>query len=154
MKAELMTPRRGFTLVELMIVVAIVAILTAVTLPMYQEHVRNSRRQEAKSTLLRIAQLQERFYSGNNTYQASLGTLLGVGAGATIYSGERPTDPTGKYVITLAAGSGAGCATIACGYILTATQNAPFTDPKCGNLTLSSSAVRTYSGTGTTRECW
>ena len=147
---------RGFTLIELMIVVAVVGILVAVTLPMYQEHVRKSRRQEAKATLLRIAQLQERHYAANSTYQnaTDFPTLLGLAAGAAVYSGERPSDNQASHVITLTAGSGAGCAAITCGFTLTATPNGGFTDPTCGNLTLTSTGNRTYSGTGTARDCW
>ena len=147
---------RGFTLLELMVVVAIVGILSAIAMPLYQEHVRKSRRQEAKATLLRIAQLQERHYSANSIYldAKTYQRLLGLPDGAAVYSGERPTDNTASHLIALAPGSGAGCAAITCGFTLTAAPNGSFVDPLCGTLSLTSTGNRTYTGTGTARDCW
>lgn len=59
---------RGFTLIEVMITVVIISILIAFALPSYQESVRQSRRAQAKSDLLEIMQLAERFFTVNNTY--------------------------------------------------------------------------------------
>jgi type IV pilus assembly protein PilE len=60
--------QRGFTLTELMIVVAIVIILTAVAVPNYNRQVLRSHRTDAKSALLRVAAEQEKFYLQNNSY--------------------------------------------------------------------------------------
>jgi len=65
---------RGFTLIELMIAVAVVGILAAIAYPSYQDSVRKARRADAKSALLDAAQRQERFYSENSQYTAPLGT--------------------------------------------------------------------------------
>lgn len=64
------TSRRqaGFSLIELMIVVAVIGILTAIAWPSYVEHVRTSRRAEAKSALLAAAQCMERFNTTNQTF--------------------------------------------------------------------------------------
>ena len=59
---------RGFTLVELMIVVAIVGILAAVAYPSYQDSVRKSRRADGKTALLQSVQVAERWFTQNNTY--------------------------------------------------------------------------------------
>ena len=63
-------PRRlaGFTLIEVMIVVAIVAILSAIAFPSYQESVRKSKRADARTQLLEVAQFMQRFYSQNDRY--------------------------------------------------------------------------------------
>lgn len=66
---------RGYTLVEVLIVVAIVAILGAIAYPAYTNNVLKSRRAEARSVLQDYAAKQERYFSRNNTYASSLGAL-------------------------------------------------------------------------------
>ncbi len=62
------TKGRGFTLIELMIVVAIVGIIAMVAYPSYQDSVRKSRRVDATGALVEAAAMQERLYSENNSY--------------------------------------------------------------------------------------
>ena len=69
---------KGFTLVELMIVVAIVAILAAIAYPSYAESVRKGRRAEARAALTELLQQQERFMTQNNTYRAFAAGATGV----------------------------------------------------------------------------
>ncbi len=68
----------GVTLIELMIVVAILGILAAVAYPGYLQYAAKSKRIEAKTALLKIAMLQERFYLQNNRYTTDM-TKLGFG---------------------------------------------------------------------------
>ncbi|RST56823.1 type IV pilin protein [Variovorax sp. MHTC-1] len=65
---------RGFTLIEVMIVVAIVAILASIAYPSYVESVRKSRRAEARAQLLEAAQYMQRFYSQNDSFKRAVGT--------------------------------------------------------------------------------
>ncbi len=67
---------RGITLIELMIVVVIVGIMAIVAYPNYREFAARAKRTEAKSMLLQVASMQERFYLQNNTYTTDL-TALG-----------------------------------------------------------------------------
>lgn len=74
-----MNKAKGFTLIELMVVVVIVAILAAVAIPSYQSSIQKTRRADAKETLTRIAAAQERFFFTNNSYTSDL-TKLGLNA--------------------------------------------------------------------------
>lgn len=66
---------RGFTLIEVVITVAIVAILAAVALPSYREHVRKSRRAEAQAYLMAVASRQQQFLLDTRGYAATLATV-------------------------------------------------------------------------------
>jgi type IV pilus assembly protein PilE len=66
---------RGITLTELMIVVVIIGILATVAYPNYREFVARAKRTEAKSMLLQVASMQERFYLQNNSYTTNLTSL-------------------------------------------------------------------------------
>jgi len=80
--------RRGVTLIELMNVVAILGILAAVAYPAYLQHATKARRIEAKTALLKVAMLQERYYLQNNRYTADMTNLgFGVPANAVTSSG-------------------------------------------------------------------
>lgn len=83
-----MTNARGFTLIEVMIVVAIVAILAAIALPSYSEHTRRAKIAEAISQLADLRARMEQFFLDNRTYQDSAATGCGV---------PMPTAPAVKY---------------------------------------------------------
>ncbi|MEJ8854895.1 type IV pilin protein [Variovorax robiniae] len=73
---------RGFTLIELMIVVAVIGILSAIAYPSYQSYILKSRRADAKNALLDLAAREERVFSNTNSYTLDPPTL-GYGAGST-----------------------------------------------------------------------
>lgn len=82
-----MKKSQGFTLIELMIVVVIVAILAAVAIPSYQDSVQKTRRADAKEALTRVAAAQERYFFTNNSYTNDL-TKLGVPASGDSLDGH------------------------------------------------------------------
>src|SRR5690606_38472416 len=81
----------GFTLIEVMIVVAIIGILAAIAYPSYQDHVRKSRRADAQTALLELAQFMERHYTTNGRY------LTSANAAPALPFSEAPKDGTTKF---------------------------------------------------------
>lgn len=129
-----MTKNKGFTLIEVMIVVVIIGILASIAYPSYQEYVRRANRAEGQAFLQDLAARQERYFSQNNSYVTDV-TKLGVTTGSE----------TGKYTVTATAPAGSG------GYLLTATPN--FDDPKCGKLSLNALGAKTAEK-GSISDCW
>jgi type IV pilus assembly protein PilE len=127
---------RGFTLIEVMVVVAIVGILAAVAYPSYLSHLARGKRADARAMLLEAAQFMERYYTAQSTYEAaSLPARF-----ATAPAGAASPN----YSLTVA--------TTAAGYTLTATPL--FSDP-CGALVLSNTGARSRLGSGLSdAECW
>ena len=142
------TPRRrGFTLIEIMIAVAIVAILAALALPSFLDSVRKSKRSDAFAAIAAIQQSQERWRANNPTFSTSLTDLRVAAPGLYGISITAPPDP----------------ATLSTGYTITATgQNAQAADSQCKVLSLRLVGGNlTYAGCGggdcsyaTTNVCW
>jgi len=130
---------RGFTLIELMVVVAIIGILVGIAVPTYQDSVRKSRRGQAKADLAEVAQAMERYYTVNNTY---------VGANlAIIAMTQSPKTGTARYTISFSG------ATTASTFVLRAQPTAGQVGDKCGTLTLSNTGAKTPNAQ-TMPECW
>lgn len=128
-------PAGGFTLIEVMITVAIVGILAAVAYPSYTNYLRDSRRADCKAVLLSYANALERRFSVDNAYpDEGLGSFnCPIGGGTTTYN--------------LAYADGDGGTS----FTLTATPTGPQTDDRCGTLTLTNTGARSATGTGS---CW
>lgn len=130
---------KGFTLIELMIVVAVIAILAAVAYPSYVEQVRKSRRAQAKADLVEYAQLAERSHTTNNTY-----ANFRFSGGATTAQSPREGG-TAHYVVTVQAAQGT--------FTLTATPQGDQAKDKCGTLSINQAGVKTASAS-TVAACW
>ena len=104
--------QQGFTLVEMMIVAAVIAILAAIAYPSYTAQMLKAQRAEGKAALMRASQLLERSFTQNGAYPsgaASLAVLYGAAAGTPVYS--NPDNPMsaalGKFQIAYVPGVGA-----------------------------------------------
>jgi type IV pilus assembly protein PilE len=135
---------KGFTLIELMIVVGILGILVAIAYPNYTEYVNRGNRSEGQALLNDAAASQERFFAQNNRYVTAAADIAKLGLRGT--TGTTVKSDNGKYTLTVGTNANDG------GYTLTATQN--FGDAACGNLSLNARGVKANSGTKSVEACW
>lgn len=135
--------QRGFTLMELMVVVAIIGILVGVAVPTYHDSVRKSRRGQAKADLAEAAQAMERYYTMQNTYVGA--NLASIGAPTQSPMGS----DTAHYTISL---NGAPTASAFSLQAVPSTATGQNKD-KCGTLGLTNTGVKTPNGAAL-KECW
>jgi type IV pilus assembly protein PilE len=124
----------GFTLPELMIVVAILALLAAIAYPSYRDHLRKSSRVAAQTELLELSAMQEKIFLNSNAFSAKVDTAYdGSSAGGLGKTGSTSTD--GKYTLSLVA--------TAQTYTLTATPVSGSAQAGDGAFAVSSNGTRT-----------
>lgn len=138
--------KNGFTLIELMITIAILAIIVAVALPSYQEHVAKTRRGEAMSALLEGVQALERYYSANGTYLNEDGDGL-----AAVFPSQVPASGPAYYTL-----EEEGALTRST-YVLRAERAGVMASDDCGDFEINHAGVRTLHGKASSKpedQCW
>lgn len=132
----------GFTLIEILIAVAIISIITAIAVPSYTNYITKANRTDAMNFLSEVAGEQQRFFSENNAYASKMSDL-GYGTADTASS------PENHYVISISAPT-------ATSYVISATPatgSRQLKDTECQVFTISSTGVKANSG-GTDTNCW
>ena len=129
----------GFTLIELMIAIAVVGILAALAFPSYQNYVLKSGRADAKAALYGAAQTLERCFTRYGRYDNTA---------CPLEQGDTEMSENDKYQLTVTT-------TTQTTFDLTAAPQAPQDkDTECGNFTLDHSGAKGVSGSGTVDDCW
>lgn len=128
----------GFSMLELMVAIAIVAILAAIAIPSYLSYIRSSRRSDAVQTLLSIQLQQEKYRLNNNSY----GSLAQVWGGVT-------TSSEGYYTLDISG-------TSATGYTLTATATGDQAGDTADGVSCDSIVLTNANGvvSKTPAACW
>jgi type IV pilus assembly protein PilE len=146
-KHDSTTQQNGFTLIELMIVVAIVGILSAVAYPSYAEYVRRGHRADAKAGLLQAQQWMERAATATGQYPTTLPNAL------QWKDALGNPDPSKRYIIGFQAGNSNAAFTL----VATRKAGTPQANDKCGDFTLTNTGIRdaaNHTVSDVAAECW
>jgi type IV pilus assembly protein PilE len=146
-----MKSQSGFTLLELMIVVAVIALLALVALPSYSEYIRKGKRSDGARAISEIQLGLERYRADCASYASSATCLDYNRDGDALDAGETYPAATSSYYTIAVSGQSAT------GYTITATPKSTFVDTNCGNLSVTFNAgvtTRAETGSKDVAYCW
>ncbi|MDJ0860749.1 MAG: type IV pilin protein [Gammaproteobacteria bacterium] len=138
--------QRGFTLIEVVLVVGIIGLLTAIVVPMYGDHMTKVRRADGKRLLMDISSRMERYYFDNTSYTTNL-QMLGFAQTTNVPSED-------GYYTAAVDGTTAGCPITSCYKVTASPKGAQSDDTYCGNFSLDSKGQKTVSTANPVGRCW
>ena len=146
-------PQSGFTLIEILVAVAIIGILAAIAIPSYQQNILKSQRVDAMNALLNLAAQEERYYTTNNTY-TNVVANLGYSPASTSLTNSFyiPHATNADYLVAVTAASGTS-------YTLSAVPQNNQVKDACYTYVLTQGGVQSnQKSSGTTitspSDCW
>lgn len=135
---------KGFSLVELLIVVVIIGILSAIAYPVYTNYITEARRSEGKAALLNLSAQMERYFSTNNTYATA---TIATGGSTDVLTSDKTEN--GWYQLEITA-KGPSTFTITAKPLNEQASQ----DSTCGSLSLTNLGAKGVTGSGTVQDCW
>ncbi len=153
---------RGFTLMELMIVVVVIAVLAGIAIPQYGAYITRAKRAEAKRALSEAAQFLERVYTGSGCYNYSAASDCGGTSGSSAVTlppvlQKAPAEGKQSYAVTLqftSSGQAFSLTATPCASASCSGSYDNFSDPGCGNYGLDNTGSKTATGTLGVAYCW
>ncbi len=145
----------GFTLIELIIAIAIIGLLASIAYPAYTESVNRAKRAQAQTAIVSLAQAMERYFTANNTY---VGAAIG-----TVFPASVPATGTAVYTLSFVDPGTAGltAATPVCtalaptatnyGVCATRVSGGAMANDTCGNFAFTAAGAKTLVGYSTTK---
>lgn len=137
---------KGFTLIELMITVAVISILATIAYPSYAEYMRKTRRAEGRTAMMELLQQQERYMTQNNTYLA-----IATAGDNTVAFKTFSGDSRGSAAYWLGARACPNQAINNCVQVFGVPKY--YADPSITELTVTSTGVKSCTGNNT-NVCW
>lgn len=135
---------KGFTLIEMLIVIAVIGIISAIAYPSYTSYITRAKRTECRSAVMQVMQQQERYYTRLNAY------LAFTSAASSIPMKQFSGDTAVASACLISSAACSGSALSACVMV---TGTPTFSDPVVGNITLQSDGAKACTGTQPDK-CW